>query len=182
MPQEEEFIKEALLGKQSAFKALYEFYKASLFTICLRYHGSKMEAEDALQDGFVKIFQQLHQYDNSKGKFFSWACRVLINSILERKRKKKLKIEDLEISEVKEMVYDDSKILASLQVKEIIKAMQSMPEGYRMVFNLYFFEGYNHKEVADYLNVTESTSKTQLLKAKNFLRSKINDQMIISKA
>ena len=173
-------IKSALKGDEKAFKTLYDAYKTALFTLCLRYSGSREEAEDMLQDSFIKIFKELNKFDRSKGSFYTWASKISVNTCLEHIRKQKISIENIEDEKTIHSMQDQFNVLAALELKEIINELQKMPPGYRTVFNLYFFEEYNHKEIADQLNITESTSKTQLMKSKNMLRNLISKEMNIS--
>jgi RNA polymerase sigma factor (sigma-70 family) len=177
---ENKLIKDALKGNQSAYKELYDLYNKALFIICLRYNNNREEAEDRLQDSFIKIFKELHQFDRDKGSFYTWCSRITINTNLELIRKQKIvfdELNDFAINSMKEQY----NLMADLELKEIIKEVQKMPPGYRTVFNLYFFEGYNHKEIADQLNISENTSKTQLMKSKNYLKNNLtNDLEIIN--
>jgi RNA polymerase sigma factor (sigma-70 family) len=171
--KEDNLIKDALSGKESAFKDLYELYKKALFLICLRYNNNKEDAEDRLQESFIKIFKELHQYDRAKGSFYTWCSRVTINTNLEHIRKQKIAFH--EITEDKlDIMQEQYNVIADLELKEIILHVQKMPPGYRTVFNLYFFEGYNHKEIGEKLGISENTSKTQLMKSKTYLKTIIN--------
>jgi len=179
---ESTIIQRALDGRESAFAELYNRYKNAFFSVCLRYASHREEAEDYLQDGFSKIFRELHQYDSSKGKFYTWATRVIINCILEGKRKKRILVSESELIEYESRFKVDAEVLSQLDLKDVIKALQKLPDGYRTVFNLYFFEDLNHKEVAEKLGISESTSKTQLMKAKQIIREKLSDHLILSNA
>lgn len=170
---ENKLIESCQSGKQSSFKELYENYKQALFVICLRYSSSKEEAEDMLQDSFLKIFKEINSFDRSKGSFYTWASRITINTNLEQIRRNKMKIEDLETVINSSELRDTFDVISSMQLAEIIKEIQKMPVGYRTVFNLYFIEGYNHKEIGQLLGVTESTSKTQLMKSKSYFKNTI---------
>ncbi len=166
-------IKLCIDGNRLAQKELYEAYKVNLFVLCQRYFSDLEDAKDALQEGFVKVFRDLHQYDEEKGHLASWIKKVFINTCLEKLRKNKIdfqQITDFDLS----FVYDQD-ILSELNLKDLTKIIQKLPTGYRTVFNLYVIEGYNHQEIADQLGISESTSKTQLMKAKNMLRLMFED-------
>jgi RNA polymerase sigma-70 factor (ECF subfamily) len=166
-------IKLCIDGNRLAQKELYEAYKVNLFVLCQRYFSDLEDAKDALQEGFVKVFRDLHQYDEGKGHVASWIKKVFINTCLEKLRKRKIdfqQITDYDLS----FVYDQD-ILSELNLKDLTKIIQKLPTGYRTVFNLYVIEGYNHQEIADQLGISESTSKTQLMKAKNMLRLMFED-------
>ncbi|MBK9042344.1 MAG: sigma-70 family RNA polymerase sigma factor [Saprospiraceae bacterium] len=164
-------IKQCIAGNRSAQKELYESYKVTLFVLCQRYFNNIEDANDVLQEGFVKVFRDLHQYDDNKGHLISWIKKVFINTCLEKIRKKKLLFN--QISESHYEVPNDADIISDLHLKDITKMIQSLPLGYRTVFNLYVIEGFNHQEIGQQLGISESTSKTQLMKAKNMLKGKL---------
>lgn len=166
-------IKLCVQGSRTAQKELYEAYKVNLYVLCQRYFSDLEDAKDVLQEGFVKVFRDLHQYDENKGNIYSWIKKVFVNTCLEKLRKKKIdfkKIEDYDHE-----VLFDSGIISDLNLKDLTKMIQKLPPGYKTVFNLYVIEGYSHQEIADQLDISESTSKTQLMKAKNMLRLKLED-------
>jgi RNA polymerase sigma factor (sigma-70 family) len=170
---ESQKIKLCIEGNRIAQKELYEAYKVNLYVLCQRYFSDLEDAKDALQEGFVKVFRDLHQYEESKGHVSSWIKKVFINTCLEKIRKRKLDFRNIE--DYDQEVIHDSGIISDLNLKDLTKMIQKLPTGYRTVFNLYVIEGYNHQEIAQQLNITESTSKTQLMKAKNMLRLKLED-------
>ena len=164
-------IKQCIAGNRLAQKELYESYKVTLFVLCQRYFSDREDALDVLQEGFVKVFRDLHQYDENKGYLISWIKKVFINTCLEKIRKKKLLFSP--ISENQYELESDIDILSELQLKDLTKMIHGLPLGYRTIFNLYVIEGFNHQEISQKLGITESTSKTQLMKAKKMLRSKL---------
>lgn len=164
-------IKDCIKGDRSAQKSLYEKYKSWSFVLCMRYFRSREDAEDALQDGFVKVYRDLYQFDSQKGNFESWMKIIIIRTCLEKLRKKSFDYSELS-SDI-ELVNNDVTPLQNLNLQYLTQMIQKLPVGYRTVFNLYVIDGYNHKEIAELLNISESTSKTQLMKAKNMLKSKI---------
>jgi RNA polymerase sigma factor (sigma-70 family) len=163
-----EIIKQCVRGYPAAQKALYDKYKVQLFILCQRYFPIRAEASDALQDGFIKVFRDLHQYDEKKGLFVYWIRRVFVNTCLEILRKKKVELSDINdhpgLADIHESILD------TLQLRDLTKLIQRLSVGYRTVFNMYVIEGYSHSEIAEKLNISENTSKTQLMKAKNALR------------
>lgn len=164
-------IKRCLHNDRVAQKELYDLYKTNMFVLCQMYFSDREEAKDALQDGFIKVFRDLYQYDNSKGALSSWIRKVMVNTCLEKLRKNKVNFQP--IDDIQSNVGYDSNILSDLMVKDLTRLIQLLPIGYRTVFNLYVVEGYTHMEISDQLNISENTSKTQLMKAKNMLRNKI---------
>ena len=160
-------------GNTAAQRELYEMHKVKWFMICLRYAHNKMEAEDMLQEGLISVFKELKQYDPKRAAFSAWSNKVMVNAALQHLRKwKKLSFsEDVETYENQLSTKED--IFDTIGAKELTAMVQSLPEGYRVVFNLYVIEGYKHKEIAEMFSISENTSKTQLLKAKKMLRSRL---------
>lgn len=164
-------IKNCISGDRKAQKVLYEKYKTHMFVLCLRYFKKREDAEDALQDGFVKIFRDLYQFDKERGTFEGWIKIIMIRTCLEKLRKKSFDYSELE--DHLEVESFDLTPVQSLNLEYLTQMIQKLPLGYRTVFNLYVIDGYNHKEISTLLNISESTSKTQLMKAKHMLRSTI---------
>lgn len=152
---------------------LYQTYERYWFRICLRYGRNRAEAQDMLQEGLVMIFRDLHQFDAARGAFESWSNRVMVNAALRylKKYQWQLSFEDLErVSNAPDF---SETSMEKLSAKEITEVIQQLPTGYRVVFNMYEIEGYAHREIAEMLNISEGTSKSQLSKAKKMLRQKI---------
>jgi RNA polymerase sigma-70 factor (ECF subfamily) len=177
MYTEQEIISGCLKRKRKAQKLLFERYHASLMGICLRYAKNKSEAEDTLLIGFTRIFQKIESY-SSAGSFESWLRRIVINVAIDnfRKNKKNYYFENIEDTTLSSEYADY--IPDSFAMEDILKTVQSLPNGYRIVINLYAIEGYSHKEIADLLNVSENTSKTQYLKARKKLQSMLAEYNI----
>ena len=167
--KEKEIISGCLQKKRSAQKALYNRYHPMLMGICLRYGKSKTEAEDVLLMGMTRIFKKMNTYTGN-GSFEGWMKKIIVNIAIDNYRKnfKYYFHEDIESVTVGEIGYDY--IPDNFSVNDIIKTIQQLPAGYRIVFNMFAIEGYSHKEIADKLDISESTSKTQLLKARKKLR------------
>ncbi len=159
-------------GNPVAQRYLYDTYKVPLFTVCLRYSRDRSEAEDILQEGFIKIFKDLKQYAG-KGAVGAWMRKVMVNTALQyiRKWKKDWKHEDS--GDYQDAFQSSATVFQQLGLQELTKLIQQLPDGYKIVFNLYVIEGYSHKEIAEILGISESTSKTQLFKAKGALRKAI---------
>lgn len=166
-------IRNCLRKNSQAQRELYERYKRKWFRICLRYGKSKTDAADMLQEGSISIFSSLHQYDPNKGQFSTWSNRVLINAALRYLRKwKRLEFtESLDDHEDK-VIYNDN-VIETLSAKELTLLIQKLPDGYRIVFNMYVIEGIKHKEIAESLDISENTSRSQLLKARKMLQHQL---------
>lgn len=148
---------------KAAQKTLFEAYKGILFAICKRYISVESEAEDVFIEGFYKIFNKIDQY-NGEGSFEGWMKRIMVNESLMHLRTKKMLMVELEIQNVSS--YEDSSIVDQMDAELIMKALEQLPLGYRTVFNLYVVEGYKHREIAEELNISIHTSKSQLILAK----------------
>jgi RNA polymerase sigma factor (sigma-70 family) len=174
---DDSIIEGCVEGKRSAQSVLYRKFSAIMLAICLRYAQNRDEAEDILQEAFLKIFQNIGSY-RKEGSFEGWMKRVIINHALNyyRKNRKLPFLEDIERineTDIMEENIEYSVNHAPVSADKLIALIQMLPPGYRMVFNMYVFEEYSHKEISEALNISENTSKTQLLKARRMLRKKL---------
>lgn len=174
---EKKLINGCVKKDKKAQRQLYELYKVSLFRICLRYAKDRPEAEDMLQDGFVKIMADIHQY-RGEGALGGWMRRVMVNTALQHIRKQNRQGYTVEITEIADTYQADEVILSDLRAKALTQLIQKLPSGYRAVFNMYVIEGFSHKEIAEQMEVTESTSKSQLSKAKAMLRKMLERNLV----
>ncbi len=161
---ESEFIAALARQERWAQQALYEQHYSKMMGICLRYASSRDEALDLLHESFIKIFQSIHRYQlgTSLG---AWMRTIVVNTCIDHHRKNvRRRTEDLE--EARTFSTDEPDALSHLTEKEILEAVQRLSPVYRAVFNLYVVEGYSHKEIAEALQITESTSRSNLLKAR----------------
>lgn len=179
---DESVIEGCIAGKRDAQSTLYRKYASVMMAICMRYAQSHDEAEDILSEAFMKIFSNIRSYRN-EGSFEGWMKRIMINHALNyyRKNRKNPFIEDIDSISEKEIVQDDlpSSEHAPVSAETLTSLVQNLPRGYRMVFNLYVFEEYSHKEISGMLRISENTSKTQLLKARKMLRRKLYEMNLI---
>ncbi|MEM9887806.1 MAG: sigma-70 family RNA polymerase sigma factor [Bacteroidota bacterium] len=159
--------------KSSAQRELYELHRTTMFMLCLRYMPTREDAEDVLQEGFIKVFRDLKQFDPKRGKLKTWMKRVFINTALEHLRSKKKIFLTEEINPNSELHAVNDDAFSRLGAKELIGLIKKLPAGYRLVFNMYAIEGYSHKEIAKKLDISVGTSKSQLFKAKAMLRKQI---------
>ena len=176
---EHDLVRKCLKGDSSAQRSLYEQYKVPMFRLCLRYARDWPEAEDILQDGFVKVFNDLKNY-RFEGALGGWIRRVILNAALMhvRRQKRLFPVESLENAAELDTGGD---VLADLNARALTKLLQQLPAGYRAVFNLYAVEGYSHKEIAEMLGIDEGTSKSQLFKARKTLKTMIESIMASEK-
>ena len=169
---ESQLIENCISGDRKSQKELYEHFSGKMFAICLRYSKNQMDAEDILQDGFVKLFNNLNRF-RGEGSFEGWVRRIFVNTAIEHIRRKNL---NTAVGEGLENSIADKRqsALDNLYEKDIIKTSKKLSDGYRTVFTLYAVEGYSHKEIAGQLGITESTSKSQFSRAKAMLRNIIS--------
>jgi len=155
-----------------AQEKLYRLYSEKLFTLCLKYSGSLEEAQDNLQDSFVKIFEKIAQFKES-GSFEGWMTRIVINTALSKSSKQTILLTiNEDIVEDNEVEIDEELISTDF----LLRIIQELPERYRHVFSLYAMEGFSHKEIAEMLNITEGTSKSNLSRARQKLKERIETQ------
>lgn len=165
-------IKGCQAGNPKAQQALYKLYAAKMLGVCLRYAVDKMEAEDMLQNGFIKVFNKLDDY-RGEGSFEGWVRRIMVHSSIEyyRKHHKMMQLVDIDTPGAEPAI--NAVAASSLEAKDLLAIIQSLSPGYRMVFNLYAIEGYSHKEISEMLNITEGASKSQLSRARTILKELI---------
>jgi RNA polymerase sigma-70 factor (ECF subfamily) len=165
-------IQGCIEGNQRAQKELFDNFSPKFFAICLRYMKNTDEAEDVLQEAFIKVFSKLPAY-SSKGSFEGWMRRVVVNTCLDQIRKnQKLKF-DAPLEQEEYKLSMNAFIFEKLSADELMKEIQEMPPGYRIVFNMFAIEGFSHQEIAKHLGVAESTSKSQYLRARSYLKERI---------
>lgn len=177
---ESDLIDGCIRGDRQMQRALYDRFASKMYGVCLRYTGNTNDADDVLQEGFIKVYNNLHKF-RREGSFEGWVRRIFINTCIEHFRKK---VKSYNISEVHENTVEDDDITAldTLAAKDLVNIINELSPGYKTVFNLYVVEGYSHKEIAEILDISEGTSKSQLARAKGALRKiletrfkKIND-------
>lgn len=142
-----------------------------MFGVCLRYSKDETEAEDNLQEGFLKVFEKIDSFRH-EGSFEGWVRRIMVNVALEKYRKNYLMhpVEDMTIYDGPEL---NNQIISEMSAKDLMKIIHELPPRYRMVFNLYVFEGLNHKEIAEEMNISVGTSKSNLARARVILKDKV---------
>ncbi|MGZ3880163.1 MAG: RNA polymerase sigma factor [Flavisolibacter sp.] len=155
-------------GDRKMQQELYDRFSPKMYGVCLRYAGNTEEAEDILQEGFIKIFNKINSY-RGDGSFEGWIRRIFVNTAIEHFRKKTYL---QPITETEENTVEGKylSVLDSLAEKDIVRLIQQLSPGYRTVFNMYVVEGYTHKQIADMLGISEGTSKSQLSRAKLILQ------------
>ena len=169
----EHIIDKCRQGDRKAAEALYKLYAAKMFAICIRFSKDRAEAEDSLQDGFIKIFDSIGQFAG-KGSFEGWMKRIFINICLEKYRKEQ------SVQLVEELPeFEDADIDANVCIPADVlqRFVEELPERYRLVFNLYVVEDMQHKDIAVALGITEGTSKSNLARARDILKKKVKEYL-----
>lgn len=168
-------IDSCMKGDRAAQKVLYDRLAPRMFPLCIRYVSDRDLAEDVLQDGFVTLFTKLHEY-KGEGSFDGWARRIFVTTSLMNLRKKDaLKMSD-DLEAAKGLRAETSSQLQNLGYKELMAMITELPPGFRTVFNMYVIEGYSHKEIGEALGISETTSRTQLSRARIWLQNKIKER------
>ena len=162
-------VEQCKQNNSEAQRQLYYKLAPKLMGICMRYAKSKDLAEDFLQEAFIRIFTHISKFEN-KGSFEGWAKRVTVNSILKSFSKRNVMDKSSDIDDIIEPSSDAPDVISDIAYKELLAFLNYLPEGKRVIFNLYAIEGYTHKEIAEELGINEGTSKSQLAKAKVILR------------
>lgn len=169
-----DLIRGCIQGDRRMQQALYEKFSGKMYAVCLRYTKDEDEAQDVLQDGFIKVFRNLEKF-RGEGSFEGWVRRIFVNTSIEYYRKA---VNLKPVTEKEERTLEDQDLSAmdNMNEKEIIKLINELSPGYKTVFNLYVIEGYSHKEIADMMGISEGTSKSQLARAKAVLQKMIKER------
>ena len=171
MISEKEILKGCAKSDRKAQKALYDLYSGRLMAVCRRYAKSTQEAEDILQESFIKIFKSVDKF-RGESRLDYWMKRIVVNTALNHQRSKlylfpMVDVEDISMSTNKDFA------LEKFQLEDLLKMVESLPTGCRVIFNLYAIEGFNHNEISDMLEISTGTSKSQYARAKKLLQDKI---------
>ncbi len=165
-------VKGCQKGEKGYQKALYDKYAPKMLGVCMRYARDRSEAEDYLQEGFIKVFNNLEKLRNPN-QLEGWIEKIMVNTALEHIRKKKtVNGQEVDLEENMDLE-EDEQVTGELSRNELLKVIQDLPSGFRAVFNMYAIEGYSHKEIAQMLDITEGTSKSQYARAKSLLQKKV---------
>jgi RNA polymerase sigma factor (sigma-70 family) len=167
---EQELIDGCRKGKSSFQKALYDRYCRKMMVVCLRYSKTTAEAEDILQEGFVKVFQGIQNF-RQESKLETWITRIMVNTALNQQRKKLYLFPMVDVEELN--LPEDEVSVSGIHFTQLLEMIQSLPQGCQIVFNLFAIEGYNHKEIAALLGISEGTSKSQYARARSLMQDKL---------
>jgi len=175
-----DLIDGCVAGDRQSQNELYGILGPKMFAVCLRYAKNRDEAQEILQDGFIRVFEFLHQY-KFNGSFEGWVRKIMVNCALQKFRTKAQMHAVVNIDFGDEAPISSTDILSQIGVKELLKLVQQLSPGYRTVFNLYVFEGLKHREIAELLGISEGTSKSNLSDARSFLQKAVYNSLQAAK-
>ncbi|MBN8864730.1 MAG: sigma-70 family RNA polymerase sigma factor [Sphingobacteriales bacterium] len=177
---EEALLKGCMNNEQAAQRELYNRYSSKMLAVCYRYAHSREDAEDMLQEGFIKVFLQVHTFEN-RGAFEGWIRRIIVHTCINILKKNKKFNESVDIIHATSMQIREESVSAIIQAKQVVECIRLLPIGYRTVLNLYAVEGYSHREIAGMLDIEESTSRSQYTRAKAMLEDILVRKKIMQK-
>ncbi len=176
---EQTLIAGCLQNDAAAQRELYNHYSPKMLSVCYRFAHNREDAEDMLQEGFIKVFTQIHTFQN-KGAFEGWIRRIIVHTCINFLKKHKKFAESVELDYANTINVKEESLPSLMQAKQIVEAIRLLPIGYRTVLNLYAIEGYSHKEIGEMLDIQESTSRSQFTRAKVLLEQVLVKKRIIN--
>ena len=177
---EEAILKGCLQNDPAAQRELYNRYSPKMLSVCYRFAHNREDAEDMLQEGFIKIFSQMHTFGN-RGAFEGWIRRIIVHTCINILKKNKKFNESVDIIHATGAMVREESVPSIVQAKQIVECIRMLPIGYRTVLNLYALEGYSHREIGIMLDIEESTSRSQYTRAKAMLEEILVRKKIIQK-
>jgi RNA polymerase sigma-70 factor (ECF subfamily) len=177
---EEALLEGCIKNNAVAQRALYERFSHKMFAVCYRYAHNREDAEDMLQEGFIKVFTQIQKFEN-RGSLEGWIRRIMIHTCINILKKNKRFNESVDLIHAGSLQVREDSIPSIVQAKEVVECIRMLPLGYRTVLNLYAIEGFSHKEISTMLDVEESTSRSQYTRAKSMLEDILLKKNIIYK-
>jgi RNA polymerase sigma factor (sigma-70 family) len=176
--EDQELVNGLLREDPAMQEALYKQFSVPMFRVVLRYARDKGEAEDMLQDGFIRVFRDIRQF-RGEGALGGWIRRIMVNTALSYLRKHRDFLQAVpDVSLYENYFKTDEDVAANMDAEALLKRLQHLPLGYRTVFNLYVVEGYSHEEIAEHLEINIGTSKSQLFKAREYLKRSLDKSFI----
>lgn len=177
---EDAILQGCLLNNAAAQRELYHKYSSKMLAVCYRYGHNREDAEDMLQEGFIKVFSQIHTFEN-RGALEGWIRRITVHTCINILKKNKRFNESVDIIHANSLQIKEDTIPSIMQAKEVVESIRLLPIGYRTVLNLYAIEGFSHKEIAGMLDIEESTSRSQYTRAKAMLEDILIRKKILNK-
>lgn len=172
-------IKDCINGDRQSQSVLYDTYVSKMFVVCLRYSKSREEAEEVLQEGFLKVFKYLHQFRND-GSLEGWIRKIMVNCALQKLKRRSQLTPVLNLDSYKENIIMEESVESGVSSKELLNLVMSLPPAYKAVFNLYVFDGYKHREIAEILGISEGTSKSNLSDARTYLQKQLTRKQVVA--
>ena len=176
---EQTLIVGCLQNDAAAQRELYNKYSPKMLSVCYRFAHNREDAEDMLQEGFIKVFTQIHTFQN-KGAFEGWIRRIVVHTCINFLKKHKKFTDNVDLAYATSIYVKEETIPSIMQAKQVVECIRLLPLGYRTVLNLYAIEGYSHKEIGIMLDIQESTSRSQYTRAKILLESVLIKKKIIT--
>ena len=173
---EAEIIQGCLDNNASAQSKLYDLYSRKMMAVCLRYTRSRHEAEDIFHEAFVKVFKNISTWKG--GSFEGWMRRIFVNTAINHYHQNKKYFDHVDSTHAESLLSTADSAIEEMSNQDLLEMVNGLPEGYKLIFNLYVVEGYNHNEIANMLQIAQGSSKSQLSKAKAHLRKLINERLI----
>jgi len=177
---EQSILAGCLQNNPVAQRELYNRYSPKMLSVCYRFAQSREDAEDMLQEGFIRIFTQIHTFQN-KGAFEGWIRRIIVHTCINFLKKYKKFNESIDLGYAEYLQVKEETVPSIMQAKQVVECIRLLPVGYKTVLNLYAIEGYNHKEIAEMLDIEESTSRSQYTRAKTMLEGILIKKKILDK-
>ena len=177
---EEQMLAGCLQNDAASQDALYSRFSPRMLGVCYRFAKNREDAEDMLQEGFIKVFSQIHQYRN-EGALEGWIRRIMVHTCINALKKNKKFSDSVDIAYAGHIGIREEAIPSIMQAKEVVECIRTLPLGYRTVLNLYAIEGYSHKEIGNMLDIEESTSRSQYTRAKTMLEDILVKKKILQK-
>lgn len=175
---DQELVKGVLRGSSPHQHALYRQYSVPMFRVLLRFSRDRSEAEDMMQEGFIRVFRDMGQF-RSEGALGGWIRRIMVNTALSHLRKQRDFIRDIpDFSPFENLLRTDEDFASNIDAETLLRYLHQLPPGYRAVFNMYAIDGYSHEEIAEQLGISIGTSKSQLFKAREYLKKIIDKSFV----
>ncbi len=175
---DQELVQGVLNGNPAYQRALYQKYSVPMFRVVLRFARDRAEAEDMLQEGFIRVFRDMGQF-RGEGALGGWIRRIMVNTALSHLRKQRDFLRDTpDFSPFENLLRTEEDFASNMDAETLLRYLQRLPPGYRTVFNLYVIEGFSHEEIAEQLGISIGTSKSQLFKAREYLKRIVDKSFI----
>jgi len=175
---EEAILRGCVKNQAAAQRELYHMYSPKMLAVCHRFAHNREDAEDMLQEGFIKVFMQIHSFGN-KGSFEGWVRRIVVHTCINHLKKNKRFNESVDLIQASGVQIREENIPSIVQAKQIVDCIRLLPIGYRTVLNLYAIEGYSHKEIAAMLDIEESTSRSQYTRGRQMLEEILHNKNLM---